>query len=310
MTAAHSQPGWHQSLDACVEAMDRRWIRRHRLDIILIMSVLLLLEHIEEAWYLRMAVTILGAIGILFAPARRHPAFWLVLLVPLAYVYLVQGLSQWIINHKYLYVYWCMALGLALLTPTPRRQLWHASGWLIGGCFAFATLWKLLAPEFPGGGFFHFTLLTDERFSNVASIVGGLTESQAVANKQAMQTLKQAITLPVQVVLQDTERIVLIARAMAIWTIAIEGMIAVAYLSPVRWRLHRYRHLPLILFMVTTYPIATVTGFAGLLAIMAAANCSTNEYRTRVFYIVTFVMAPAFNLPFARVLRPLMDALT
>jgi hypothetical protein len=91
-----------------------------------------------------------------------------------------------------------------------------------------------------------------------------------------------------------------VAQLITWWTLAIEAALAVAFLCPERWQLARRRHALLLLFLVTAYPIATVTGFAWVLIIFGVAQCRAAEARTRLAYLGCFLLLFIYESPWPR----------
>ena len=72
---------------------------------------------------------------------------------------------------------------------------------------------------------------------------------------------------------------------MAVWTIVIEGAIAVLFLAPARWIKSQLRNGSLLVFTITTYLVVPVVGFGLLFATMGIAQTHARESRTRAAYL-------------------------
>jgi hypothetical protein len=59
----------------------------------------------------------------------------------------------------------------------------------------------------------------------------------------------------------------------------------------------RLRNWLLMLFITSTYPIATVIGFGWLLALMGLAQCNRRKGRAALGYIVVFALMQIYLLP-------------
>ncbi|HSL82215.1 MAG TPA: hypothetical protein VLF66_05530, partial [Thermoanaerobaculia bacterium] len=194
----------------------RRWAEAFaaadRLDLVAAMTLVLLLAYSGGGWYVQVPMTILGAAGLLLPGLRRRAVFWLVLAGILAAGYLREWYT--VDNHKWLFVYWCLALGLALVTREPRAALAVSARWLVAACFVFATAWKVLSPDFLDGSFFHFAFLTDLRLEWAAEVLGGLPEGAGAANRRAVEA---AVAFSAQVLgvdLLSTPGVAAAARAL------------------------------------------------------------------------------------------------
>jgi len=140
--------------------------------------------------------------GLLFAPLAawfalgaalprllRTPLFWYVTATILGTgVYLTWESAD---NHRYLFVYWSLALCCAFSLPRAQQPLALAitSRWLIGLCMLLAAAWKIASPDYLSGSFFHYELLADERFAHFASWTSGLSLEQLTENRMLRESL-------------------------------------------------------------------------------------------------------------------------
>jgi hypothetical protein len=258
-------------------------------------------------WYLKLPILTLSIAGIAYAPLTRKASFWFLV----TFIVAAAHIRNWhsIDNHKYLITYWCLSIACSLLTSDPRQFLAINARLLIGLSFAFATLWKVISPEFLNGTFFHFTLLTDQRFLRVFQLlgalhIGGVANETIIANRNAFISLlhSHAPLMPVQ--LHDILWVGAVARVMAWWTVLVEGSVAVAFLWPARRR-SIWRDVLLVVFIVTTYPVASVVGFGWIVAILGIAQ-TTSGPAWRLIYLAFFATLPLAELPYGSLIKRLM----
>lgn len=271
-------------------------------DVVGILTLIILLFHANETWMLRIPITVLAMAGLVHRPLIRRAAFWWLITAILVTIYSLNW-DLWLVNHKYAMTYWCLAMACAMSVDTPREVMAVNARLLIGWFFLFATFWKIYSPEFMDGSFFHFVFLSDHRFLNVAEAIGGMPRELAIENLAAIDQLKQFDVVPQPVTLTDTPWIAPMALFMAWWTIVIEGMLAVLFLWPAQGKFVQWRSAILLAFCVTTFPIATVQGFAALLAMMGYAQCEPTSTRLRLAFLALFLILPLFDLPTAQFLR-------
>jgi hypothetical protein len=290
---AHAARFW----ETAAEAFDDERLFR----IVGTMTALLVMLQVANAPRLEEILAIGAAAGILLPRLMHQPMHWFGLCAILA----VNHVQLWatLDNHQYLITYWCLAMGTSQLLPSTRGALITNARLLIGLCFLFATVWKFLSGEFIDGTFFHFTLLTDRRFSGFADLVGGVPAEVTAANISAIDTLTRPYGDVELIQLEDSPRMGVLALFLAVWTVAIEGMLAVLFLAPLRERLAPLRDGVLLLFMVSTYPVATVVGFGRVLAVMGLAQSPNRLGIERPLYLLLFLVLPLFRFPFARVFR-------
>jgi hypothetical protein len=247
----------------------------------------LLLRPIGD-WTLRPFILALAGLGLLLPGALRKPGlWWLLTLLTGLRVALDYPLPD---NHAYLLCYWCLAISLALMVDDTGDFLAHNGRWLIGLVFAFATLWKLaLSPDYMDGTFFRVTLLTDPRFEDLSRLVGGLSPEAIASHREALEQHADGGLLAAAGPIAPA-RFDLLARVLTVWTVAVEGLLAVAFLWPLGRGLSRLRDACLLVFCATTYAVATVDGFGWLLISLGVAQCRPGRHTTRALYLAAFAL--------------------
>lgn len=288
----------------------RRWAgafaAADRVDLVTAMTLVLLLVYSGGGWEVQVPVTILGAAGLLLRGLRRRPWFWLVLAALLAGGYLREWYA--VDNHKWLYVYWCLALGLAHLTPRPRAALAVSSRWLVAACFVFATAWKVIAPDFLDGSFFHYGFLTDLRLEWAAELLCGLPPNAGSANRRAIEGAVGYSSGISPVDLVSAPGVAAAARALAWGTLVVEALVALAFLAPLRppWAA-RLRAPLLAAFVVGTYAVAPVIGFGWVLLILGLAQAPDGPDGGPIpaAYVILFLLLPLYLTPWHELLAGL-----
>ena len=246
----------------------------------------LLLEPIGP-WWMRWAILLLAAAGLLLRSTLVQPWFWLCL----ASLTGLRVIVDWPLadNHAYLLSYWCLACGLACLAEDPAAALARNGRWLIGLAFLGATVWKL-APggDYASGVFFRVTMVIDPRLEGFARVAGGLSMEQIDALRSYLSVHWDGGSPPVVSTVQEPTRFVVLAHIAAWWNIALNGAIALAFLWPQDRGLSRLRNVLLLLFCVVTYAVATVASFGWLLIAMAVSQTRPEDSRTRYAYAAVF----------------------
>jgi hypothetical protein len=267
-------------------------------------TVVLLLTATPDQWYLQGPLVALFALGLTYRRWLVAPAFWYAVATLLGTtVYLNWESSD---NHKYLFVYWCLALCSAFSLP-PEQQtaaLATSSRWLIGLCMLLAALWKLVMPDYRDGSFFGFSLLADERLAHFTAVVAGLDAKSLSDNRLLEGLLREGhlVGATVQsVALSGAASVGWIAWAMTVWTVLIEGLIAAAFLAPDSCRTATFRNVLLLAFAATTYLIAPVRGFGWMLMLLGAAQCEERDRAFRPLYLAAIVLIQVYTLPVATV---------
>lgn len=304
-------PSAQREQQATTNILGSWWQRLCQFDLLRalpLITVVLLLENADEVWYLRTPLILMCVTGLVYGRLMQSTGFWFTMATLLgATVYL-----QWdsVDNHKYLFVYWCLALSCAFsLAPVHRgAALAITSRTLLGLCMALAVIWKLATPNYLDGSFFEYTLLVDGRFTHFAAALTSLPRAALFENQQLEGLLTGGYLRGLSmdtVQLTSSPDIRLLALFLTWWTVLIEGLLAVLFLVPGGRRMSLLRNSTLLLFAVSTYPIATVRGFGWMLMLLGMAQC--DEPRDRPFrfgYLVAFLLVEVFTLP----LRFLFDA--
>jgi hypothetical protein len=253
-------------------------------------------------WYERLPIQLLAGLGLLVPAALRSPALW-VALCACATAYLA---AHWPFpdNHDHLAALFCLAAACALASSRPARTLAHHARWMLGLTFLFASLWKLvLSPDFADGRFFRMTLLSDPRFENLAVLAGGITYDEWARNDAALDALLSGESAAEETALREPPRLRRLARALTLYTGAVEAALAAAFLWPAGRGLSRARNALLLLFVATIFSFATVRGFGWLLASLGAAQCEPGARRARAAYLAAFALVALYaSVPWSRAL--------
>lgn len=205
-------------------------------------------------------------------------------------------------NHKYLLLYLCLSLAAVAANDGRPRLLADNARLLIGLAFALATCWKATSLDYLDGRFFTLALIEDSRFEGVARWVASASRSELLALRDSLAMVRQgggAITLDIPIGLR------VVAMGLTAWTVAIEAVIALAFLAPTSWRVSAYRHILLLLFGLTTYAVAPVTGFGWVLMILGLAQCDRESAATRLAYVGVYVTIGLYSAPWSEALLTL-----
>jgi hypothetical protein len=260
------------------------------------LTLLLLLLHPIGGGWLHPAFLALAVAGLALPPLLTHPGLWLGL----------TGLGAWRVvsdwpladNHAYLLVYWFLAIAIAQRAADPAAVLsWNGRA-LIAGVFAFATLWKLISPDYLDDRFFRVALIEDRRLEHVVSSFSAAqpAELDALRSRLAEHADGPAPALPSDAVLEP-ERLRALARAATWGTFAGEASLALAFLAP----LGVLRHVLLIGFCAVTYAVAPVHGFGWLLLAMGVAHLPAGAGGLRAGYLACFGLLILYaGLPWLR----------
>ncbi len=254
-------------------ARDERDLRLLSLPPLLTLALILLHTLSLESRPLELLMIGAALLAALSRRVRERPITWLTLATLVGWS--VARSWLWADNHKFLLLYWCLALACAYASDRPQRALARSARLLIGLCFAFAAAWKLITPDYLDGRAFHYLLLDDGRFAPLADWLGAGPSLRAhnAALRHALPDELAAVTL------RDAPALRWVALALAWWTALLELAVAGLFLRPERYdRSSRREWIPpardlaLLLFISTTYALAPVPGFAWLLIAMGMSQ--------------------------------------
>lgn len=256
-------------------------------------AILFLLRPVGP-WLVHLPIEVLSILALAVPRALRSPALWFgqAILMSIAVV------VDWPLhdNHLYLLAYWSLAIALAFGAREPAADLASSSRWLIGGAFACAVLWKLLAPDFLDHRFFRVTLLTDPRFEHVARLVGNMGPSELAAARELLVPLPEGAERLEASVPPDPPALAAFALALTAGALGLELMVALAMLAPTSSVTVRARHGLLLLFCAATYLLAPVAGFGWLLLAMGLAQCGPDGVRLQAAYLSMFGVIAVYDV--------------
>jgi len=287
--------GYLSSIFQSFQAILDDLLAQPRYLLVLRLTVLLLLLHGSSSIILDVPLRVLCGLMLISPPLLTNQQIWVIICGIVWWVNATDWL--WIDNHKFLISYWCLVCAIGVSGKNPDRVLAWNSGILISLTFLFATGWKIFAGEYWDGTFLHYTFLTDSRVGAFATFVGGLDPGVLSQNWLLESTLKLIPQEGANVTLGTSQRLKIFTLAASYWTLFIEGIVAAAFLlRKIHW-LYRFRDWLLIIFIVTTYFLLPVLGFAYVLVIMGLAQCPSEKVAVRSTYICLFGLLQLARLP-------------
>lgn len=263
-------------------------------DAVLTLTALLLLLKAPGPWYVRTPILGFSAAALVLPAAREAAATWFALALLVA----ASIVADWPLpdNHIYLLSYWCLAIALSRSTPDPGAALASSARWLIAFAFCFAVLWKgVLSPDYRDGRFFRVTLVTDPRFTDVVTLVGGMTADQLAASREALSPLPEGAELQTPVVVDVPARFAWLAWALTWGGLTLEALLAFAFVIGGGERFRRARLALLVAFCLLTYAFAPVAIFGWLLLVMGLAQCRADERRLAFALALCFVVVLVYS---------------
>ena len=207
-------------------------------------------------------------------------------------------------NHNHIYAYVTIIISLTFFINSKAQHLNFLkiqAKYIIGLCFLFAVIGKFLAPEFLDGSFFDFTNTARFQFFGFSSIVGGIDKGLLQENHNNLYALLATNNTSNFFILNEADKMKNISLFLTYWTILIESLIAISFCLPSRFLLTKYRNVFLLIFIVSTYPIATVVEFGVIVTLLGFIQSLKNNSFGRYswVYLVIFFILPINNYPFS-----------
>lgn len=251
--------------------------------------VMLLLSLHETTWYINLGVVTLAVTGLVLRPLLRNPLLWLGLAAVLALAYSQSWYTQ--NNHDFLKLYWCLAVGCSLLLREPSAALRMNARVLIGLCFAFAFLWKMVSADYVDDSFFTYFLLQDSRFALITDYIAGLDPGALLRSRIDRVLFTEYGDPALGIAVPMVKAVASIAPLMTWWTLFIEGLVAAAFLVPTRVWLSRWRDAILLVFILSTYFVAPILYFAWIIMAMGVVQCNHERFRyVPAFYVAALLL--------------------
>lgn len=185
-------------------------------------------------------------------------------------------------NHRFLFLYWVLALTLTSWLPAGERAsaIQRHARVLILLAFTAATVAKLRSPEFGDGTFLTHLLLTKSRMQTLADLVGITAADKslyaaAIAKNHLPECLREAAGCATTV---PPNLAVLLISWMGI---AIEALVATSFLF--FQRVSKFAHLTLVLFIGITYLLVPVYEFGFVLTAIGLGAAVDSTHWSRAY---------------------------
>lgn len=278
----------------------------HRVETATLLSLLIATLHTNIAWYVDVPVRALAILGVFSGRLRLSEWLWLAICA-----FMVTGVAtRWyrVDNHMYLCVYWFASIYLTLKVfhdhDARVRAMAHCARGLVGVAMALAVTWKIASPDYLNGAFFEETLLLDSRFGSVVRTICGLSSADVASNDHAVSVLTEVHASVSELPLISSGRVRTVACFLTWWALGIELVLAVLFLLvPRRLSILKSgldaRNAVLVVFLMSTYSLATVSGFGWLLAVMGLAQCDSSDRVSQYLLLSSIVLITAYELPWS-----------
>lgn len=302
-------------------------VRADLTDLVPLASVFVLLLSAFDEWYMLGPFTMLALAGVVWRPWLKTPSFWYLA----AMLFGVACYLNWhsADNHKYLMTYWCLALCVVFSVEERHREavLAHNARLLLGLCMLLAISWRLSSDNYLSGGFFHFTLLTDERFQYFGQWLGDASPAALADNRQLKELLATGYLRGLDVTsvqLADGGGLRTWATVLTWWTLFIEGSIGLLFAVSACRGLTRcsepetdteptttdvalawLRNGLLLLFGTTTYVFAPVRGFGWILMLLGLAQCGDRDRSWRLAFVAVLLLIQSYTMPYGALIEGL-----
>lgn len=261
------------------------------------------------AWQL-VPVYMVSCLGIFLPAFTKKLSFWIIFCLGLLFYYSRNFMV--VDNHKWLFLYWSMGLGLTTLIPVREEAIEHMKKvtlTLIGVSFGLAVFWKIYHGQYWDGHFIEYMFLTDGRFNDFLRLSGLLTIEESLLNLNLSKNISyiNGVAYPKNsqpLVMPETMSFV--SLIVSYYTLVIESLIAGLFLAGLRWRsLLDSCCFLLIMFIVTVYVITPVHAYACLLSFFGFSIAPTKRWRLTM--LGTFFFVQIIRMPILGYLNDLLN---
>lgn len=268
-------------------------------ELVLRLTLLTLLLHGSSETWLDVILQVLCGMMLVSRTHFSSPGLWIAVS---SFIWIINATDWlWIDNHKFLMSYWVLACTVAVLSKEMHLVLQWNGRILVGLCFGFATLWKLIAGQYWNGEFMVYTLLVDGRMEFIAHSMAGVPRADLAQSRILEDTIGLFPNEEVQSSLPITDRLRFVALAMSWWTILVEAAVTILFLVKSSFA-SRWRDLVLLAFIASTYVFVPVLGFGYILTILGLASCPTERSSIRMTYLGVLIVLQLGRLPWERLL--------
>lgn len=264
-------------------------------------TLVMLMLHSSRYYFIQVPISVVSIIPLLFPQYKLARPVWiglLLLLVLLHIPYLYE-----MDNYTYIHIYLCLAILVCTYADDFESSMAYNARVMLIIIFGFATLNKSLSTEYTNGDFFHFSALTDNRFTKFLSSIKILPHPVMQHNWASFMYMINDAPMPYQNTLQSTPAVATVASLLTWGAIILEGSIALLFLLPEKYKLSQYRDYLLFTFIIVTYSFANVTGFGCAIAILGIAQ-SKSKKKALVFALL-FLLLQLYSMGIYKVFNKL-----
>jgi hypothetical protein len=204
---------------------------------------------------------------------------------------LIYHLCTWQIadNHQWLYLYWVIGLFLKEITKSDHEVSAFQARTLLAVVFTVACFWKIVDGEYINGSFFQFEFIADKRLQGFVDQFLAMDFNQVrvnsfISNQHIMDGLTPVFYKNPLVL---SERALLVSKIFSYLTIFFEALIAILFLSDKK---SVWADWMMLLFIMFTYSLIPVHGFAAILIIL----CIAQSKKSMVKYYLGALMLQLF----------------
>lgn len=199
-------------------------------------------------------------------------------------------------NYHFLLTYWCIACTLAVFSKEEANVLKWNARLLIGLCFLFAALWKIIGGEYFDGTLQQFLFLVDRRIDVFSSLLG-IEKEALTQNRELLAYLKGNPATGFGAALNSSTNVHYLSIISSYYTIIIESLVALSFLFFRVGFLEKTRDVLLIMFIVTVYFILPVPGFGFIVTLLGFAQSSPASRKINIAYLLLLIPLQLSTLP-------------
>lgn len=276
-------------MNTFIHKLAQNFDRKHA---VITATLVMLMLHSSRYYFIQVPISVVCIIPLLFPQFKLAKPVWigLLLLMVLLHIPYLYEMD----NYTYIHIYLCLAIFVCSYADDFEIAMAHNARVMLIIIFGFAALNKLLSADYTSGAFFHYSALTDNRFTKFLASVKLLPHPVMQHNWAAFMYMINDAPMPYQTTLQSTPVIAVVAKILTWGAALLEASIAVFFLLPEKYKVSQYRDYLLFTFIIVTYSFANVTGFGSAIAILGMAQCKSKN--KALVYAVLFLLLQLYGI--------------
>lgn len=230
-----------------------------------------------ETWYLHSLCAMMAVSLVIFPTLRFN--FWIWLIIAICHAVIL--MKTWVLvnNHDFIMLYWDLVFLLASVekgeNDQKKRILRINARRLIGLIMLFSFIQKIISPAFMKGDVLYLSLLTDERFKDLAHLFSNVLDHELDANYLALKEI--GLQFSEIFLWGKTNQLRLLSIVASYFILFLEGIMGIIFFLPNWHKVKEFRNIFMCLFNFVIYTFVPVFSFGLTLLILGLAQTDERD---------------------------------